>query len=115
MSFTKYIFRQILKISAFYLEKQKSFIPKKKFFLAVSPTYIQKMALAVPIFQKVLVKLAKFSDSIKMNKITLHQIVLYKQNKNIDKYFIHFFEDGTKFKIHFDFWASAICISQVRN
>ena len=34
--------------------KKKSFIPKKKIFLAVSPRYIQKMALAVSIFQKVL-------------------------------------------------------------
>ena len=28
--FTKFFFQQLLKISAFYLEKQKSFIPKKK-------------------------------------------------------------------------------------
>ena len=28
--FTKFFFKQILKVSAFYLEKQKSFIPKKK-------------------------------------------------------------------------------------
>ena len=27
--FMKFIFKKILKISAFYLEKQKSFIPKK--------------------------------------------------------------------------------------
>ena len=27
--FTKFIFKQMLKMSAFYLEKQKSFIPKK--------------------------------------------------------------------------------------
>ena len=33
--FTKFIFKQILKVSAFYLEKQKSFIPKKNIFLAV--------------------------------------------------------------------------------
>ena len=52
--FTKFFFKQILKFSAFYLEKQKSFIPKKNFFLAVPPRYIQKMALAVLIFQKVL-------------------------------------------------------------
>ena len=46
----------LLKVSAFYLEKQKSFISKKKFFWAVPPRYIQKMALAVSIFQKVLVE-----------------------------------------------------------
>ena len=44
----------MLKVSAFYLEKQKSFITKKNFFLAVPPRYIQKMALADSIFQKVL-------------------------------------------------------------
>ena len=43
-----------LKVSAFYLEKQKSFIPKKKFGSYRQDTYIQKIALAVSIFQKVL-------------------------------------------------------------
>ena len=33
--FTKFNFKLNLKVSAFYLERQKSFIPKKKFFLAV--------------------------------------------------------------------------------
>ena len=28
-NFTKFFFKQLLKVSAFYLEKQKSFIPKK--------------------------------------------------------------------------------------
>ena len=39
----------MLKVSAFYLEKQKSFIPKKMFF---KPRYIQKMVLAVLIFSE---------------------------------------------------------------
>jgi hypothetical protein len=30
-NFTKFFFKQMLYISAFYLEKQKSFIPKKKY------------------------------------------------------------------------------------
>ena len=30
--FTKFYFKQMLKVSAFYLEKQKSFIPKKNIF-----------------------------------------------------------------------------------
>ena len=34
-SFTKFIFKQMLKVSVFYLQKQKSFIPKKNIFLAV--------------------------------------------------------------------------------
>ena len=42
--FTKFIFKQILKVSAFYLEKQKSFIPKKNVFLAV----VSKHAKIIP-------------------------------------------------------------------
>ena len=42
--FTRFNFKQMLKISAFYLEKQKSFIPKKIFFKPYRR--IQKMALA---------------------------------------------------------------------
>ena len=30
--FTKFVFKPMLKVSALYLEKQKSFIPKKIFF-----------------------------------------------------------------------------------
>ena len=30
----KFCFKQMLKVSAFYLEKQKSFISKKKYFLS---------------------------------------------------------------------------------
>ena len=47
-------FKLNLKVSPFYLEKQKRFIPKKNIFLVVPPRYIQKMACAVSIFQKVL-------------------------------------------------------------
>ena len=32
LGFMKFFFKQILKVSAFYLEKQKSFIPKKYIF-----------------------------------------------------------------------------------
>ena len=46
-------FKLNLKVSAFYLEKQKSFIPKKN--KALPPRYSQKMALAVSIFPQVLV------------------------------------------------------------
>ena len=45
----------MLKFSAFYLEKQKSFIPKKTIFLAVVSKHaklIPKMALAVLIFSE---------------------------------------------------------------
>ena len=51
----KFFFKQMLKVSAFYLEKQKRFIPKKIFFKPLSlnmPKYIQKMALAVLIFSE---------------------------------------------------------------
>ena len=55
MRFHHILVKQIMKVSAFYLEKQKSFIPKKIFFrpLAVNmPREIQKMALAVLIFSE---------------------------------------------------------------
>ena len=47
--FTKLFFKQMLKISAFYLEKQKSFIPPKKFDLGRE---FQQMAFAVLIFSE---------------------------------------------------------------
>ena len=34
--FTKFFFKQMIKVSAFYLEKRKSFIPKKIFFKPLS-------------------------------------------------------------------------------
>ena len=46
--FTKFNFKQMLKVSAFYLEKQKSFNPQKIFF---KPDR-QKMSLAVLIFSE---------------------------------------------------------------
>ena len=52
---TKFNSKQILKVSAFYLEKQKSFIPKKICFKPLSlnmPQSAQKMALAVLIFSE---------------------------------------------------------------
>ena len=42
----------MLKVSAFYLEKQKSFTPKKKFFGRNMPREIPKMAFAVLIFSE---------------------------------------------------------------
>ena len=44
--------KQMLKVSAFYLEKQISFIPKKKLFSQSMPRLIQKMALAVLILSE---------------------------------------------------------------
>ena len=61
--FTNFNFELNLKVSAFYLEKQKSFIPKKN-FLAVPRRYIQKMACAVSIFQKVLASIWEKAISI---------------------------------------------------
>ena len=43
--FTKFNFKLNLKVSAFYLEKQKSFIPKKQFFLAVVNIKTKKLCL----------------------------------------------------------------------
>ena len=53
--FTEFYFKQVLKVSAFYLEKQKSFIPKKNkirpLFLNRSREF-QQMAFAVLIFSE---------------------------------------------------------------
>ena len=51
--FTKFFFKQILKVSAFYLEKQKSFIPKKNFFFVNINT--KKLCLPTQFSVKVLV------------------------------------------------------------
>ena len=52
--FTKINFKLNLKVSAFYLEKQKSFIPKKKFFLSRCQFQNKKALFAVSIIPKVL-------------------------------------------------------------
>jgi hypothetical protein len=44
----------MLKVSAFYLEKQKSFIPKKNIFLAVVNIKTKKLCLLTQFFGKVL-------------------------------------------------------------
>ena len=51
MRFHKILFKQLLKVSAFYLEKQKSFIPKNKFLGRCQ--YQNKKALFTdPIFSR---------------------------------------------------------------
>ena len=54
--FTKFFFKQILKFSAFFREKQKKFIPKKKLLfrpLSLSrPRAFQQMALCCHNFQE---------------------------------------------------------------
>ena len=47
----------MLKVSAFYLEKQKSFIPKKNIFLAVVNIKTKKLCLLTQFSGKVLVYL----------------------------------------------------------
>ena len=50
----KFFFKQLLKFSAFYLEKQKSFIPKKNFFQAVVNIKTKKLCLPTQFYGKVL-------------------------------------------------------------
>jgi hypothetical protein len=50
----KFFFKQMLKVSAFYLEKQKSFIPKKVIFQAVVNIKIKKLCLLTQFSVKVL-------------------------------------------------------------
>ena len=60
--FTKFFFKQILKVSAFYLEKQKSFILKKYSFMPLSISK-QKSFVYWPNFQcKVLGEVIYFCD-----------------------------------------------------
>ena len=70
----------MLKISISYLEKQKSFIPKKSIFLAVPPRYIQKMALAISIFQKVLMQ------TTKVRNLGKHYIRLTEFDENLSQW-----------------------------
>ena len=49
--FMKSFFKQMLKVSAFYLEKQKGFIPKKIFFKPLSMSK-QKSFVTYPIFSE---------------------------------------------------------------
>ena len=54
-NFVRFFFKQMLKISVFYLIKQKSFIPKKIWFRPESLNRLrefQQMAFAVPIFSE---------------------------------------------------------------
>ena len=49
----------MLKVSAFYLEKQKSFIPKKKYFFGRCQYQNKKALFTDSIFQKVLANATK--------------------------------------------------------
>ena len=57
--FTKSNFKLNLKVSSFYLEKQKSFVTKKNIFLAIPPRWIPEMALGDSTFQKALLWVCK--------------------------------------------------------
>ena len=46
--FKKFYLKKMLKVSAFYLEKQKSFIPKKNIFLAIVNIKTKKLCLLTP-------------------------------------------------------------------
>ena len=48
----KFCFKQMLKVSAFFLEKQKSFISKKKVFLAIVNIKTKKALFTDPIFSE---------------------------------------------------------------
>ena len=54
----KFFFKHMLKVSAFYLEKQKSFIPKENIFLAVVNIKTKKLCLLTQFSGKVLGKSA---------------------------------------------------------
>ena len=58
--FTKFYFKQFLKVSAFYLEKQKSFISKKNSFWAVVNIKTKTLCLPTQSLVNVLVCLISF-------------------------------------------------------
>ena len=53
----KFFFKLILKVSAFYLQKQKSFIPKKKYFLRRFQYQNKKALFTGAIFPEVLIQI----------------------------------------------------------
>ena len=82
-------FKQMLKVSAFYLEKQKSFIPKKKYFWPLS---ISK--------QKSFVYWLNFLEGFAQNwRFSLQNIDLVKQKicKQQNNFWIEY--ENTKIKI----------------
>ena len=71
----------MLKVSAFYLEKQKSFIPKKNFFRPQSlnmPREIQKMSFAVLIFSEGFVRnMAKLQNKWHNTFVVYFSLILF--------------------------------------
>ena len=70
--FTKFSFKQMLKVSLFYLEKQKSFIPKKIFFEPFVNTKTKKLCLLTQFSGKVLEWLtsSKTSSFLDLNSLS---------------------------------------------
>ena len=75
--FTKIFFKNILKVSAFYLEKQKSFIPKIRFFNSLSISKQKKPCLPTQFSVKVLVRMMRDRSAyaIKVQKYAVHSLL----------------------------------------
>ena len=97
--FMKLFFKPILKVSAFYLEKQKSFIPKKNIFLAVVNIKTKKALFSWKVLGFIMEakKINCFVRSFilnfllpdKISKPFMHDEILfwhYKTEKEIPKY-----------------------------
>ena len=76
--FTNFNFKLNLKVSAFYLEKQKSFIPKKKYFLSRTAKVDLKDGFSRPNFQwrfwslhAVNFQNNKYIDAVELNSLVL--------------------------------------------
>ena len=87
---TKSFFKQILKTSAFYLEKQKSFIPKK-FFLSRCQYQNKKALFTDSIFPKVLHSPVKeprnYSVKFKACHLGTEKLFQCKETNNETRYF----------------------------
>ena len=85
--FTKFNFKLNLKVSAFYLEKQKSFIPKKNIFLAVVNIKTKKLCLLTQFsgwFWLIALVILKYNNYISIPK-------RWKMQKKVERYWIQYF------------------------
>ena len=82
MRFHEIFFKQMLKVSAFYLEKQKSLIPKKNIFLSRCQYQNKKALFTDPIFSEGFV-LIQFCVGICVKaqwEIILNSVINFFQN-----------------------------------
>ena len=96
--FTKFIFKQMLKVSASYIEKQKSFIPKKNISLAVVNIKTKKLCLLTQFSGKVL----NVAPTIQL--LSSPQVYFSPNYAIFDSFQFHLFTIFS-FTLTFTFWS----------